>query len=117
MNAKPASKPAPAPVNVTVEEEINIGGKRFKDDESCYRYISAETNKRDAINADLRAVAPVMFARVARGVVNSRFTDTVRETFRRFMTATHAKKFSEAQVKFLSGLTDIPAEDLASIRF
>ena len=102
---------------IVSEDEINIGGKYFKDDEACYQYINTETNKRDAINVNLREVVPVMFARVARGVVHSKIKDTIRVTFTAFMRATHAKKFSEAQVKMLAGLTDVPADDIATIRF
>lgn len=102
---------------VNVEYEIIIGEHRFKDDADAYRFIDEETSKRDAINVNLREVVPVMFGRVARGVVNAKIKSTIRATFDSFMRATHARKFSEAQIKILSGLTDVPADDIASIRF
>lgn len=102
---------------VSAECEIVIGEHRFKDDAAAYRYIDDETSKRDAINVNLREIVPVMFGRVARGVVNAKIKSTIRATFESFMRATHAKKFSEAQIKILSGLTDVPSDDIASLRF
>lgn len=96
---------------------FTINGRTFADDAECIEYIGKETDKKQAINEDLRAMVPVFFSRLSRPLVGATDPRVIRATLSGLMSACKARKFSEYQIKQLSGWTDCDADTLASIRF
>lgn len=102
---------------VSTVSGFTINGRTFKDDAECLGFIVCETDQRKAINENLRTVVPVMFSRLCRPIVNVTDARVIRAHFAGFMSACKARKFSDAQVKQLIGLTDCDAESITTIRF